>query len=369
MVSNRMLWLIAVGGLSLPIFAQDAASVAPIPNDPLDLATAEVQSADTPASRSAAIELLARARNSYGLRAAGQGYDLKTSFTVNSHGATEYDGAWQMEDTFDPKQGLRWTAKTAGYSITEIHSKAKLYAEETAGYIPLRLHEARAALFDAMPSGADLERVVVRTSTTTFHGTPVSCVLLSPFPAPATAPGGRRWDEIEECIDPQSGLLQVHSQVPGRYFAYEYSNAPQFAGHVLPRKVTITEGGKIVSEISVDDLQELPAADSSLFRVSEQMKERGRAPAMAEAQKVWHVVPAAASGAGAGAHTVCVFGLITASGQLVEAHSLQPSDPASQAAVEDANQMNFRQQAPPGKLRAPPRQHLVFIIENFVPSP
>ena len=34
---------------------------------------------------------------------------------------------------------------------------------------------------------------------------------------------------------------------------------------MLPRRVTVTEAGKIVSEISVDSLSELPVADPSLF--------------------------------------------------------------------------------------------------------
>jgi hypothetical protein len=62
---------------------------------------------------------------------------------------------------------------------------------------------------------------------------------------------------------------------------------------------------------------------------------------------------------------VCVFGMVTPSGQLVEAHSLQPSDPNSQAAVEDARGINF---APSKPGKAPPRQHFVFVIEKFVSS-
>jgi hypothetical protein len=58
-----------------------------------------------------------------------------------------------------------------------------------------------------------------------------------------------------------------------------------------------------------------------------------------------------------------VFGLVTSSGKLVEAHSLQPSDPNSQAAVEAAKRMKFSTPAPRGER---PQQHFVFIIEKFV---
>ena len=40
-------------------------------------------------------------------------------------------------------------------------------------------------------------------------------------------------------------------------------------------------------------------------------------------------------------HPVCVFGMVTPSGHLVEAHALQPADPNSQAAVEDAKKIDF----------------------------
>jgi hypothetical protein len=59
---------------------------------------------------------------------------------------------------------------------------------------------------------------------------------------------------------------------------------------------------------------------------------------------------------------VCVFGMVTPTGQQVEAHSLQPSDPNSQAAVEDAKRIDFSPLIP---AKSPPQQHFVFVIEKF----
>jgi hypothetical protein len=372
MVSKGMLRLIAAGGLSLAALGQNVPRIAPIPGDPLELVTGQIQAADTPASRQAALQLLARARNSYALRSAGRGYDLKVTFTVNSGGQTEYDGAWEMEDVSGPQQALRWTAKAAaGYATTQISTKETSYGEGTASTIPLRLHEARAALFDPIPSSGNVDRNLIRTSTATFNGAQVTCVLLSGPGNVATATPGRRWEETEDCIDPQSGLLRVHSQVPGRYYAYDYSNAPQLWAYELPRKVIVTEAGKIVSEISVDSLRELSADDPSAnldpswFVPTEEMKARGPAVAMAGAQKISLFSGPGPYASGATVEPVCVFGLITPSGQLVEAHSLQPSDPNSQAAVEAANRMSFSPSAPSG---GRPQQHFVFIIEKFVSS-
>ncbi|MGA2880116.1 MAG: hypothetical protein ABSG13_14305 [Bryobacteraceae bacterium] len=366
MVFQRIFWLFAATGLSLAAFDKNLPRIAPVPADPLEMVTGQIQTVDTSASREAVLQLLARARDSYALRSADQGYDLKVSFTVNSGGETEYDGSWKMEDVFDPQQGLRWTANAAaGYSTTQISANGIFYGEGTASTIPLRLQEARAALFDAIPAAGFVDRDLIRTSTSTFEGVQVTCILLSAPDSAATATPGRRWEETEECIDPQSGLLRVHSQVPGRYYAYEYSNALQLGGHLVPRKVVVTEAGKSVSEISVDSLVPLPAADPSLFVPSEEMKAAGPPIAMAGAQKIWRFAGRGPFTSRVTAHPVCVFGLVTPSGQLVEAHSLQPSDPNSPAAVEAAKRMNFFYPTPPG---ARPQQHFVFVIEKFVSS-
>jgi hypothetical protein len=361
-----MLWLIAAVGLSSVAFGQTEPRIAPIPSDPLEMVTGPIQVVDTPAGREAVLQLLTRARQNYALRSAGQGYDLKVSFTVNSGGQTQYDGAWEMEEMFDPQQGLRWTATAAaGFTTTQISSNQMFYAEGTASNIPLRLQEARAALFGPIAAPGNVDLQSIRTSTATFNGRELSCVLHSGPVNPATAVPGRRWEESEECVDPESGLLVTHSVVPGRYYHYEYSNAPQLAGHVLPRRVIVTEAGKTVSEISVDSLTQLPAADPSLFVPTDEMKARGPAIALPGAQKISRFSGRVPFASGATAHPVCVFGLVTASGQLVEAHSLQPSDPNSQAAVEAAKRMNF---AGPAPLGVRPQQHFVFVIEKFVSS-
>src|SRR5215472_6888054 len=240
--------LIAAICLSLPVYARSAQKTASVPDDPLEIATGRIKSADTPGQRNAAIGLLARARNSYALRNGGRAYDLKVSFEVDSGGQTNFDGAWEMEDIYDPQQGLRWTAKNGtAFSTTQIASGDMFYGEGTADYIPLRLQEARAALFDPIPTVAHVERGAIRTSNAFFNGAQVTCILLARSNAANASTPGRLWEETVECIDPKSGLLQVHSQIPGRYYSYDYSDAPQIAGRVLPRKVTVTEAGKVVS--------------------------------------------------------------------------------------------------------------------------
>lgn len=356
--------LIVWGALPLTIFGQIAPKMALVPRDPLELATRQVQAADTPASRDAVLQLLARARSHFALRSARQAYDLKVSFTVDSLGQTNYDGAWEMEDLFAPGQGHRWTATAAsGYTTTAIATAGEIYQDGTASAVPLRLLEARGVLFDPLQSPAYAQRGSIRTTTASFHGASMTCLLLSRSRNTAALAPARDWEETEECIDPLSGLLQMHSDVPGHYAVYDYSNAPQLGGHTLPRGVTITEAGRIVSRISVESLGGLTDADPSLFVPTDAMKAKGPAVAMTSALKVLRVQGQGPLTSAVTIHPVCVFGMLTSTGHLVEAHALQPSDPNSQAAVEDAGKIDFSPLTPAG---APPRQHFVFVIEKFV---
>jgi hypothetical protein len=338
-MSRLMLW----GCLPLTALGQNAPNIAPVPRDPLELATGQIQAADTPASRETALQLLGRARSSFALRSTAQAYDLKVSFTVDSLGETNYDGAWEMEDLFVPRQGHRWTATAAsGYTTTSVATGGEIFGEGTSSAVPLRLLEARGVLFDPIQSPSYADRGSIRTSTATFRGATVTCLLLSRSRNTVNLAAGRDWEETEECIDPQSGLLQVHSEVPGRYAAYDYSNAPQFAGHTLPRTVTITEAGRIVSKISVESLQGVTGTDASLFVPTDTMKAKGPAVAMTSATKVSRVQGQGPFTSAMTLHPVCVFGIVTPTGHLVEAHALQPSDPNSQAAVEDAKKSTSR---------------------------
>jgi len=357
-----MRWL-TLCGLPFAAFGQSAPAVAPVPRDALELAKGQIQTATTSASRDAALQLLARARNFYQLRNSRQAWDLKVRFSVDSAGATNYDGDWQMEDVFAPGQGVHWTAtSSAGYSITGIFASNATYAEGSSNAVPLRLQEARAALFNPLPSVAYAGTGSIRTVAVSFRGSPMTCVLWSRSRNISNPTAERGWDEAEECVDPQTGLLLVHSEIPGHYAVYEYSNGTQLGSHRLPQTVTITEGGRVVSKISVESLQGIGAPDPSLFVPTEGMKAAGQATAMTSATKVSRMQGGPYT-RGMTVRPVCVFGMVTPTGQLVEAHSLQPSDPNSEAAIKDAQGIDFSPTMPTG---GPPQQHFVFVIEKFV---
>ena len=343
-------------------FAASDPTAASIPADPLELVPSQLATTNPRPLRPGVTRLLNRARNSYALRSNSGAWDLKVTFTVDSGGQTDFDGTWKMEDIYDPQQGWRWTASTSSYSITRLTIHGQDYGTDAGGHIPLRLQEARAALFDPMPGAAYVARAAIRTSDANWKGASLNCVLVSATANAGSADAaGRRWDETESCIDPQSGLLRVHSQVPGRYYEYDYSTPLKMGTHVIPSGVTVTEAGRTVSRISVESLTPLKTADPSLFVPTDEMKAAGLPIHMAEMQKVFNTVPVAIASSGA-AEPVCIFGLLTPSGELVEAHSLQPGNPNSALALSMAKQTAL----PPltGAAKAP-QQRFVFVIESF----
>lgn len=137
----------------------------------------------------------------------------------------------------------------AGYTTTQRFLNQIHYGEGTLNTIPLRLHQARAALFGAIATPLYTDRDLIRTSSASFNGLQLTCVLLSGAGNPTTPTPGRRWEESEDCVDPQSGLLYLDSLAPGLYEAYDYANAPKLGTHTMPRRVVITEGGKQVMEL------------------------------------------------------------------------------------------------------------------------
>ncbi len=353
--------------LPLALLAQATVETAPVPNDPLELATGEIQVVGTPEGRAPILNLLNHARDNYLLKAAGLGYDIKVSFTAKSGGVTQYDGAWQMEEMFVPGLGFRWTARTDNYTTTQIRSKNLSYGDAPGSSYPLVLHEARGALFGPMAPVSNSRRDLIRSTSATLNGAQLTCVLLSGGTNSAPLTAGRNWDETEECIDPQSGLLVVHSLAPGRYSLYDYSEALRFHGHVFPRKVTITEAGNAVLELHVESLEDLPSADPALFVAPEEMKARGPATELAGAYKIpgFQVQNARQTNTGSVVQPLVVFGVLTPSGEIAEAHSLQPSNPDSDAAVAAVKSMHWPASTAPG---APPLQHFVFVIERFSPG-
>jgi hypothetical protein len=337
-----------------------------VPGGPLELASGPLQIVNNQIDRKAVLDDLGRVRQSFALRTAGLAYDIKVSFQASSNGETNYDGAWTMEEIFAPNQGLRWTAHgPSGYSITRISSQRGTFQEGGESVIPLRLQEVRGILFDPIQSPSYASRGTIRRVSSRFRGAAVTCVLLSGSNRQSHAASGRDWDETEECFDPVTALLQMHSEVPGRYVVYDYSDMPRLGGLALPKTLMVSEGGRVVTTISVDSAELLASSDPGLFEPTNAMEARGTATAIGTATKMVRVAGDTPVTPGMALNPICVFGVLSPAGRLVETHSLQPGDPNSQAAVADAQSINF---SPGIAAGAGPQQHFVFVIEEFPAS-
>jgi hypothetical protein len=362
MVSPRTLLLIALAALlPAPALSQSKFQTTPIPSDPFELATGPIEVVDSPEERVNLRRLFEHARHNYQIQSAGQGFELKVSFLVDSEGQMQYDGMWNLDETFRPGLGRRWTATAAaGYSTTRLDVNGLHYADGSADLIPLALHEARGALLGPMGETETLDHQLIRTATATLEGTPLTCILHSDLGVTPAEGEGRGWKETEECIDSQSGLLHMRSLVPGRYEIFDYTDAAEFHGHILPRKVTITEAGKPVIKLQVESLKDIAAPDPALFAITETMKSTGPATILAGAKRfsIFHDRPRP----NMVLHPVVVFGLLTPEGKILDAHSLQPSDPHSEEAVQAAAKLGFHDSTPPG---GTPMQREVAVIVEF----
>ncbi len=235
------------------------APLAPVPSDPLELAGGPVQIADTSGKRAAILTLLERARQNNNLHAPGAAaYDLKVSFQATG---SAYSGAGEIEELWLSGRKWRWSARLGDYSQTRVFYQGAAYDSNPHVYMPLRMHMARHAIFwpvTSRPGNA------IRFSQATWKGAPVTCALISRAPPPTSA--GRQWREEEFCVDPTTGLLQTYSEAPGIYAAYDYTNALQFHGSTLARRIAIVENGAAVLQLQIESLEDLAALPTATLR-------------------------------------------------------------------------------------------------------
>src|ERR1700747_1833464 len=84
--------------LSCAAFSQDQPKTAPLPYDPLELATGPTVVPDTPQKRDLVLGLLEHARQNNGMHAPGSPpFSMKVSF--NSTGKSRYTGFGEVEET------------------------------------------------------------------------------------------------------------------------------------------------------------------------------------------------------------------------------------------------------------------------------
>jgi hypothetical protein len=356
---------VAICGL-LARFAlcQSGPNIASVPENRLELASSGVRIVEVPEERDTLISLMEKARSYYDFKESRQAYHVKTSFTVTSGGRTEFDGDWQLDETYSPSLGERLTARTAGSVFEQLKTSTANYQDTPGGTFPLRLHEARGHLLGPLESIKNVRHALIRTVSASLNGAPVTCLLLSDGRRSSDdgAPG-RLWQEREECLDPQTGHLLLHSPAPGLYVLYDFSQPFKLESKELPGKMTVVENETTVIEERVESLEALAKVDPSEFTPTAKMRSQRPGAAMAGLEKISLGATRPSSGA---VQTVVVFGLLTPDGKVAEAHALQSSDPALvDAALRRVNQISFQSAVAPGADR---EQHELFALVHLTPD-
>ncbi|MGA8763954.1 MAG: energy transducer TonB [Candidatus Sulfotelmatobacter sp.] len=355
-------WLVVLLTLLLnsAAFSQDQPKTAPLPYDPLELATGATVVPDTPEKRTLLLDLLERARQNSAMHAPGTApFTLKASF--NSLGSSHETGYGEVEETWLNGQTWRWSARLGDYSQLRIFYKGEAYDDKPHGHMPLRLQMVRNAVF--WPVTGNFAPALLRMANANWQGAEVACMLISRGGNDATATPGRRWEESEYCIDPKSGLLRTHSEAPGIYSIYDYTEALQFHGRTLPRQITIVEGGATVLQIHLESIADAGSADPDQFVPTRKMLSHGPGAIMTGPLRFPESVRAPA-GYGGDIQPVIVHAILDQKGKVLDAEVVQSSDAAlTEAALGIVWRSSYR----PGE-RQGALQREAFINVKFTPQ-
>jgi hypothetical protein len=320
--------------LSSNAFAQQAApTVAPLPHDPLELATGPTAVPDTPEKRALLLNFLERARQNNAMHAPGTTpFSMKVSFNSvapNSATNSRNAGYGEVEETWLSATKWRWSARLGDYSQLRIFYNGAAYDDKPRGSMPLRLQMVRNAVF--WPVVGDFAASLIRMATAKWEGIDVACILTSGRTNDATDTPGRRWEETEYCIDPKSGLLRTLSEAPGIYTVYDYSGGMQFHGRTLARQITVVEGGTTVLQIHLDSIEEANS-DPSQFVPTHKMISRGPGAVMVGPFRFPETVQVP-SGYSGTVQPVIIHAILDEKGKVLDAEAVPSSHPTLAAAA------------------------------------
>jgi hypothetical protein len=342
-----------------PTLCQMPPQVAPVPRDPLEPSTGATFVPDTPQQRASVLALVERARQNSALHMATMPpFTLKLAFTSGRQSL--YTGAGDLEETWLSGRMWRWSAHLGNFSILRVGGGAVAYDDATPGAIPMRLHMLRSAVF--WPVLSFSPGALIRIASTNWNAMAVMCVLLSRQGNPATATPGRRWEEIEYCIDVKEGLLRLYSDAPGIYVTYDYRDALPFHGRILPRQITITEGDRTVIVARLASIEDAASSDVSFFTATDQMKAHGPATMLMMPVRFPQTIGKPSGGPIGSIQPVIVLAEIDDDGKVLDAEVLQDSNPAlSHRALEVVKRSTY----PPPARSGVPQQRQAFINVRF----
>jgi hypothetical protein len=331
---TRLFGLFASCLFCLPaIFAQTN----PPPPDPHEMVTREPRILSKSADRSAAIDLLDRARKNYDLHSTSAPYALKVSFESND--ATQNEGTGTMEELYDGHSHWRWTEELQDSHIVRIGADSRVYGDNPSEPVPLRVQLVRSVLLRSIVH--DPASFEIRATNVERDGKTISCLLLSYSLPPNPAP--RSWVEREDCLDPATGLLQTWSEAPGIYAVYDYTGATEFHGHTLPRQVSVFEDGRLALQVRLESLEDAPNLDPSLFKPTPEMVDEGESYALASPRRFPLRVDPSDAPTSRFFQPVIVHATLDAQdGTVLDAEALETADPdLSRSALEVVKSTSF----------------------------
>jgi hypothetical protein len=309
----------------------------PPPPDPHEMVTRQPRILTKPAERSAAVEILQRARRNADLHSISTPYALKVSFETN--GAAQAEGAGTMEELSDGASHWRWTAQLQDSRVVRIGDESHVYGTDPSEPVPLRVQLVRSVLL--RPILRDLGEFEIRAADVQHDGKTMSCVLLSHSLPPDPAP--RSWVEREDCVDPATGFLQMWSEAPGIYAIYDYTGAAEFHGHTLPRQISIFEDGRLAVQVRVESPEDAPNIDPSLLKPTPEMLDAGESFALAATKRLQLRVDPSDAPTSRFFQPVIVHAILDAQdGSALDAEALQNSDQdLSRSAVDLVRSTSF----------------------------
>lgn len=293
----------------------------PPPPDSHEMVTRQPRILTKPAERSAALDLLDRARTNYDLHGISTPYALKVSF--ESNGAAEIEGEGSMEELSDGRSQWRWTAQLRDSHVIRVGDGSRVYGTNSSEPVPMRVQLVRAVLL--RPILHDLGAFEIRSANVDREGKAMTCLLLSHSLPPDPAP--RSWVEREDCIDPATGLLQMWSEAPGIYAIYDYTGAAEFHGHTFARQISIFEDGRLAVQVRVESLEDAPNIDPSLLKPTAEMVDAGESFALSAPRRMPMRVDPSDAPTSRFFQPVIVHAILDAQdGSVLDAEALQNSD-------------------------------------------
>jgi hypothetical protein len=301
--------------------------------DPLEPVTGKTEVLTSPEQRQPAIDLLTQVQRNFSVVMSGAPYTMKVSFTAS--GTSEFEGEGTM-DALEAAPNWYWIAHLAGVSPMRVGTRGHIYGNADA--VPMRVQMVRSALFRPVPGFPNQK--AIRTANASISGVEVTCVLLSGSVAKAMP--ARSWWDREYCVD-ANGLLRLASEAAGAYTLYDYENAIQFHGHVIPRSIKIVQGGATVLEIHVQSMEDGIAAEDTAFKPTPEMLALGPAYVMGSSEWTPIRVDPNPTGPLQRIDTVIVHAIASHdTGKVLDAEAVQTGNPTLAAkAIDVVRQTSF----------------------------